>query len=274
MANKVLLGVGIGCGALVVVGLVAIGGVAFWAKRKMDGAVEGLKDAVEQEQQVVSLNEKYPFTPPPEGEPLKLDEKRLEDYLAVRAAVVPVFKSFEGKAKDMEKRYEGKGDSIGKGLEAMGALTQLYRSVREAWLAELDRRRMSPREYHAITGTVYASYIGKGMAEMQRGHRDELAKAIAELEERRDDEGMTPEAKKVVDEQLEAMKAQLESLPEKGEVDEKVKVWDANAALLEKHRKRIEEQANSGVDVLLFTEGSAEGFEDAFAPLQKGRKDR
>lgn len=267
MTKKVLVGMAIGCGALLLLGMVFIAVAFFWVKHKVEGAVEVAKVAEEQQRRSQTLNEKYPFEAPPEGEPLRLEARRLEDYLAIRAAIVPVFKSFEGRAKDFQARHKGKANELGAGLEAMGMTLELIREVRQKWLEKLDERRMSPAEFHAITATVYSSYIGKGVANLQKGAREGLQKTLAELEQRLEEPNLTPEARSALEQQRDMVKEQLDSLPEKGAVEDKAKVWEANAELLEKYKVRIEHEANPALDLFLLSDGVGESFEKGFAPL-------
>ncbi|MFZ5470961.1 MAG: hypothetical protein ACOZIN_16155 [Myxococcota bacterium] len=271
MANKVLIGVGIGCGSLLLlaVGAVVVGGM--WVKSKVGDVVEVGKAAEEQQQQAVKLDEKYPFEPPVDDKPVKLTDAQLKKYLAIRAAIVPIYKGFEAKAKELDQRNKGKKAGLAEGLEAVGMFTGLYKEVREKWLEELDRHQMSPKEFGTVTGTVYASQIGKGMAEMERSTRPAMEQGIAELEKMKQRPDLSAEAKAELDEQLASMKQQLAELSAEGEVSEDAKVWEANVQLLERYKVEIERDALPALDWFLLGQEGADGMEKAFDPLKRLR---
>lgn len=264
--KKVLIGLGIGCGGLLLLGFIAIVAGGFWVKGKVQGAVEHAEALEGQNTQLKGLDEKYPFEPPPEGTPLKLDEQRLKDYLAVRAGVAPVYKGFETKVKEFDDKNKGT-KSLGAGLEAVGMVTELIKETRAKYLEELERQKMSPKEFHSITGAIYSSHMGKGMAEMQAGHRDALANATAQLEQRLEDKSLSEEQRQALAQQLEAMKAQAAAMPSNELPQEDLETYKANLALLEKYKVQIETEANPALDVFLL--GDNEGLENAFKPLEK-----
>ncbi|MBI3181482.1 MAG: hypothetical protein HYZ28_05010 [Myxococcales bacterium] len=259
--KKVLIGLGIGCGALILLVVVATVGLGMWAKGKVKGMVEAGEQMEEQQSELKALDKKYPFTPPPKGQPLKIDDDRLTDYLAIRAGVAPVFKSFEEKSKDFEKRNRDK-KSLSAGLEAMGMVGELFRQVRAAHIEQLDAQKMSPTEYHSITAAIYTSHIGKGMAQMQRGQREALEKQVAELEQRMEDESLSDQERELIEKQIEAMEQQLESLPAGDAPSADLAVHEANAALLDKYKVQIEKEANPALDIFLL--GSGEELGKAF----------
>jgi hypothetical protein len=264
--KKVLIGVGIGCGGLVLLGVIAMVVVGVWAKSKLDGAVEQAEVLQEQGKQLEELEAKYPFQAPPDGKPLRLEERRLEDYLAVRTAVLPVYKGFEAKAKVFEEKNKGK-QSIGAGLEAMGMVTGLVKDIRAKYVEELARQQMSPSEFHTITGAIYSSHLGKGMAEVHQGHREALGQATAELERRLEDDSLSGEERSAVEQQLEALRQQSAAMPSREVPREELAVYQANMALLEKYKVQIENEANPALDIFLL--GDNEGWQNAFKPLER-----
>lgn len=263
--NKALLAVAIGCGSIFVIS--AIVGIAaiFWLKGRVSDAIGSVEQITAQEERLKSLEEKYSFTPPADGKPLRLDEKRLNDYLAIRSALVPVFQGFEAKAKDFEARHRDKQGGIGAGLEAIGMTGELIREVRERFAKELEAKRMSPKEFHAITGTIYASYVGKGMAQLQEGQREALEKMLKAFDEQLADKKLPAEARNMIQTQRDQIAKQLEQLPKNAIAPEDKAIYDANTALLEKYKVEIEKQANPALDAFLF--GDRSGFEEALQPL-------
>jgi hypothetical protein len=255
--KKVLIGLGIGCGALMLVGvaMLVVGGM--WVKGKVEGAAEEFKAIEEQQNQIAELDRKFKFDKPKQGEPLKLTEKRVEQYLAVRASLQPVFKGFEDRAKGLEK----KGDKdIGAAFQAVGMVSELVKQVRATFLEQLDRQRMSPAEFHAITGAIYSSWLAKGMAEMRKGSKEAMAQLRAQLTEQLENPELSDEHKEALLAQLEASETQLAQLPDSPAGEG---VMLANATLLEKYKERIEKEANPALDAFLLG-GDGDMFGGAF----------
>lgn len=265
--NKALIGIGIGCGALVLMGSVALIGGVFWVKNKVSGAAQMVEQIAAQEEQIKAIDKKYPFTAPPDGKPLKLDEKRVQDYLAIRASLVPVFKNFEAQSKALEARHPTNQGALA-GLEALGMTGDLLRDVRAKYIEQLDAKRMSSIEFHTITGAIYASYLGKGVAELRQGQRDVLERTIGELDKQLASKSLPNEQRKLLTQQRETLAKQLAGLPPKGTTpSEDMAIYGANTALLDKYKAQIEKEANPALDVFLF--GDASGMEKAFKPLQE-----
>lgn len=261
--NPALLAVGIGCGGLVVLtGIVTLVGV-FWLKGRVTSAIGTVEEIAAQEERIQKLDEKYPFTPPADGKPLRLEEKRLQDYLAIRGSLVPVFKAFEAKAKEIDARDKNQG--IGTGLEALGMTGELIRDVRDTFAKELDAKRMSAKEFHTITGTIYASFVSKGVTALQEGRRESLEKTIAELD-RQLASNIPPQSKTVVEKQREILARQLAELPDTKVPPADKAIYDANAALIEKYKEQIQKEANPALDT--FLTGDRSGAGNALQPLQ------
>lgn len=266
--KKVLIGVGVGCGVLILLVIAAVVAGGFWVKSKVGNAVAASQEIEKQEQALQDLDSKYPFEPPADGQPIELEEKRVEEYLAIRTSLLPAFKSFEAKVKDLEARTQDPKQSLSAGLEMVGMTSEMLRQVRATYLEQLDAHRMSPTEFHGITAAIYSSSIGKGMAEMREAQRETLESAIAELEEQSKDPALDDAQRSALAEQLAAMKEQLAKLPPKGAPpSEDLATHKANAALLEKYKAQIEKEANPGLDFLLLGEGDA--LQKAFKPMEK-----
>lgn len=244
--SKALLAFGIGCGALLlIVGAIFIGG-AFWVKSKVSGVVGGAEEVAKQEEKLGALNKKYPFTAPPENKPVRLTEPRLGDYLDIRASLVPIYEDLMEKGKKLDSKKE----SIGDGLKAIGMIGEYVVQVRAQFIAALEKKRMSPREFHAITATIYASYVGAGLAE---GQREGLESGIARIDEQLASGSVTPEMRPVLQKQRADMANRLAEM-KKAETGAELAVYQANRALLEKHEERVKELANPAFDVFILTE--------------------
>jgi hypothetical protein len=258
MANKVLVGVGIGCGVLVLLGVI-VGGVGFfWAKKTFGGAVEAGQQMAAQENDLKALEKSYPFTPPAEGELLVLQESRLNDYFAVREAALPLFKDFEKKAEGFQQ--EGETANITEGLQASAMVAQLISQTRGVYIESLKKHRMSPREFHTITGTIYASAIGDSMGQVNQGlaeQRAQSAQALEELRAKLADSNLSEEERSTLEQEQTMLQDQLDALAEAENtadvrLDKKAQgVASANVTLLKKFDERIKNAYNPAFDALI-----------------------
>lgn len=252
--NKVLVGVGIGCGSLVLIGIVASVAVGLWAKGKMEESGISLGQLEETgkrtqavQKQIVALNSKYPFQAPPKGHPARLEEERLKEYLGVRAALTPLHQEIEQQVEALKPKEGEKGD-VQNTFKAIGMMSQLFTGVREKWVVELDQRRMSPREYGAITSALHASRLGHASGRL----RDTMMETKQELEAQAADERLTKVDRARARRRVKEVEAQLARLPateaDPGEITE---LHAHNAQLAEKYQKDLETYANPAFDALL-----------------------
>lgn len=277
--NKVLIGVGIGCGllVLVVIGVLAAGGM--WVKGKAEEAgltVEGMEAAGEKmeahEAKAKALNEKYTFKAPPKGQPLRVEEDRLQDYLAVRASMKPVIDKLEAQGKKLDhlkddKQQAGFGDMMAAG----GMMMELMSGVQEAWLEGLEEQEMSPTEFHTITAALITSEMGKGMGQALQNQRPALEKLKASLEQQANNPNMPQEVRDGAREQIPEIEKQIQRLPAPGSAPpEADAIHAANAELYQKHKDAFEKSGGLGMDVFLYgyaEQGSlGEAMQNAMQP--------
>ena len=251
---------GIGC-LVIVLAFIAVAGIGFyWVKGKAEGVITTVQKtaAVQKKQQAVfnALDAKYPFTPPAAGKALKLDEARLQAYLDIRKALLPVYAEIDAKAKTLNAKYkDDHTKSFSEGMHAMNDglafFTEAQAKVRDAYASQLDAHQMSPREFHFITATLYRSQMSQGMAQVQEAQRQALPQMIASLEQQKNAPGMSDEQKAELQKQIDSAKSQLAALPPAGKVTEDQATIDANNALIAKHKVDIEKDANFGFDAFL-----------------------
>jgi hypothetical protein len=263
--KKVLIGVGIGCGVLVLAAIVVVGAGAFWAKKTLGGAVEAGQQMEAQQKDLKQLNKDYPFTAPPEGQVLTLQESRLNDYFAIREATLPVFKEFEAKGKAFEAKTQGNQASLSDAMQAGSMLAEFMAKTRGAYIENLKKHKMSPNEFLAISGAIYSSHVAHSMGEVNKalaGQRESLEKAHAELNEKLQSDSLSEEERTALQEQADGLQAQLDAIDAQGDsaagapqVDEKAQgVAAANVKLLEKYKTRVEQAYNPGFDALIITD--------------------
>jgi hypothetical protein len=276
--KKVLVGAGIGCGALVLLGIIGVVVAGYWVKEKVGGTLASVQQASAQAQAqqkvLAELEKSYPYTPPEEGEVPVLEESRLLAYLDVRETALPVFQEFDQKSEAFQEQHEGDEDpDLGAAMQAIGMATELFSKVRAAYIQGLKQHRMSPSEFQTITRTLYTSLItdATGKARQASVHaRAALEQTLEELRAKLEDETLSEEARTALEQQEELLSAQFESFPpldaelDGSALSEQSKAATAaNLALLEKHKERIESAANLALDGFLLGD-----FQDDFDLLQ------
>lgn len=254
--KKVLVGVGIGCGSLMLLGLIALGVGAWWVKRQVGDSfstmVEAGQKMQESTQELAKLDQSYPFTPPAEGEVAALSEARLLEYLAVRERALPVYAEFEKKSEELEDTKDAKA-----ALKATGLVTELLTKVHGAYIEGLKQHKMSPTEFRTITQTLYTSVVTGAADEAQRLGAEAREQALADVREQLENESLPEEERTALEAQEQQLLQAEESLAEAQTLSEESKVAvAANLALVEKHQERIQSAGNLALDALLFGEGT------------------
>jgi hypothetical protein len=265
--NKVLLGVGIGCGSLVLLGMIALGGVAWWLKREVGDSFSNMVESGQKMQalgqELQALDKQHPFTAPPEGEVLALSEERLLSYLAVRETALPAYEEFQKKAEAFKDEHEGKQDAdVGAAMKATGLLTELMTKVHGAYIEGLKKQGMSPREFRTITQTLYSSMVTGVVDQAQQAGAQARQEALESVREAMKDPALTAE-------QLAEMKEHEQALLDSAEdvegregapvLSEASKAAAAaNLALMNKYQERINSAGSLAMDTLIFgAEGQA-----------------
>lgn len=269
MANKVLVGVGIGCGVLVLLGVIGGGVVAYMAKKTFGGAIEAGQQMAAQENDLKALEQSFPFTTPAEGEVLALQEARLNDYFSIRESALPLFKEFEQKAEALNNKADGEMASIGDGIKAGAMVAELMSKTRGIYIENLKKHRMSPREFHAITTAIYTSAFTNQMGQMKQGldgQREQSEKMLAEVRTKLEDANLSEEERTQLQEQESVLQAQVDAMSETElaadmpQLDEKAQgVAAANLELIQKFDERIKTAYNPAFDSLIMTPDMAGG---------------
>ncbi|MBN8470249.1 hypothetical protein JYJ95_27390 [Corallococcus exiguus] len=256
MNKKWILGLGLGVGGLLLVGggLVATG---VWADRQMDGTgVATLMKSQERALKTAELNARFPFQPPDAGKVLKLDEARLEAYLAVREATLPAYDTLQKESLEYVEKYgkELTGGTRSAKLRAAGASMRMLGKAQASLLLNLEARGMSPQEFGRLSAMVYPEPVAAPDAGVAMVSQATDPANIALLEEQlaaiapRLEDPKLSEAERL---QLEQRRAGLRKYITQLEVASGKDVKDANAALLQKHAARITKAANPTFDQLL-----------------------
>ena len=139
--------IAIGCGiAVLVVGIVAVvalGGLAFWAKGKAE-EITGEQNRIEELHRKANANR---FTPPADG---AISEDRLQKFLEVRKRVYAVYEKHKEELDEMGKKKQGDFGDVRKGF----ALINELRLAQAQALADLG---MSEDEYRFLVEQIYKS---------------------------------------------------------------------------------------------------------------------
>ncbi|WP_375756102.1 hypothetical protein [Corallococcus exercitus] len=255
MNKKWILGVGLGVGGLLLVGggLVATG---YWANGQMGGdGMEVLAQTQARAQRTADLNARYPFQPPPAGKVLKLEEARLETYLAVREATLPAYQAMEKESLEFMRTH---GEQLNRGgrramIQAAGASMRIMGKAQTVLLQNLEARHMSPQEFRRLTAVVYPPPEVVPDAGVAMSHASDptnlaqLEAQLAALTPQLEDPKLT-EAERL---QLEQRRAGLRKYITQLELASGKDVKEANAALLKKHAERVAKAANPTFDELM-----------------------
>ncbi len=270
--KKVLIGLGIGCGVFILagIGLMLAGGI--WAKNKFGGSIEAVQKIKAQEDELQQLNAGSPFTPPPEGQVLPLEEKRLLAYLSVREAALPAFKAFEAKSQEFEAKHQGDGaekPGFNAAVDAANMFMTLMVDVRTAYIAALKEQGMSPAEFQNITTTVYASMVADSTDQiraMAEQGRKMMATQLAEVDKRLAGGSLSDEERAQLEESRAQLQETLDSIEESSANDDSEplseaskKAAAANVELLKKHKDRVELVANVAFDGFVLGGAGADG---------------
>ncbi|QSQ11429.1 hypothetical protein [Myxococcus landrumensis] len=270
--KKVLIGLGIGCGVIILGGIIAVfaGGAYLFGKVKDSGAIAAAQAVEKQSGQMAELNKAYPFKAPADNEVLALEEARLTTYLSVRESAIPAYKVYEEKGKVFQAKY-GRGDgSDGKAkadfsstMEAVNLITSLTVDVRAAFIDGLKKHEMSPNEFQAITQTVYASMAADLNAQVEQGRSkavELMEKQIKELDKKLEDTNLSADEREGYKTMRTGLQENIDSMSDgdngaDGALSEaSKKAAAANLALLKKHEERVKGVENAALDALLMSD--------------------
>jgi hypothetical protein len=256
--KKVLVGVGIGCGSLVLLGLIALGVGAWWVKGKVEGIVESGQKMQVIGQDLAALDKSYPFTPPPEGEVLAIKEARLLDYLAVRETALPVYAAFEKKSEAFNAKHsDNQNADMNAAMQATSMMTELLVQVHGAYVEGLKQHSMSPREFRTITQTLYSSAITGMGDQVQKMGEQAREQALQDVRKQLENESLTEEQRTALEEQEQELLAAHDDAEEADAAapalsEASKAAATANLALMDKYKERITSAGSLAMDAVLF----------------------
>ena len=259
--------VAIGCGIVLIVGVIGVAAAVFgglwWAKGKVEQVTAG-------ETHIDELKKKanaVPFTAPADG---VIQEDRLVKFLDIRRRIFAVYEKHKDELEAMNKKKQADFSDLTKGI---GLLSEVRTTQAQA-LADVG---MSEAEYAFLVQQIYKSLLASEVAKGTGGKKvseaaGEIADSAAEgmekarqaaeesnTKERQDEANLTPEQRKMLADQREAVKKSLEDLKkgvgdakkQASEVREEARALDAppeNIALFRKHEAEIRKYAMGGLE--------------------------
>ena len=170
-----------------------------------------------------------------------MDEDRLKVFLEVRRDVAAMYKSFDGRAKELEK---SKSVDFLKGMKGLKMLADIKNKHRSA----LKDKGMSDSEYAWYAGTVYGALVGKAAGLMEKDGGKSIAQGLAAMTELMDNGDLTDKQHK----ELDKSRKKLAKLGNKAKEYPK-----ENLALVEKYQLDIKELHVPALDSMFFTSPKA-----------------
>jgi hypothetical protein len=255
MASKGLKIALIGCSAIIVIGIVAVGVGTYWVKKKFTEKVETVKNMAGTEdseygKKAAELKKDYPFTPPSNA---MISENELNRFLQVRQAMFSVYKKYEPQFKDLEKKKQA-------GLSDIMNFGGMLNEVRMAQVKALEDQRMSPDEYTYMVTSIYKTWYAKGMKEALKGgtitgqSTDTLKQQIAMIDQQISQNNLPDEQKKALQDTRAQLQTQLDGIGQNKELQqmdaELASVPKENIDLFAKHQKEIEQYSMVGLEFL------------------------
>ncbi len=236
MAGKIA----IGCVAAVfivgVLGVVALGGLAWWGKGKIESKLEEIKNDQSRLEAAQKRADAIPFVAPTDG---LITEDRLVKFLDVRKRVFAVYEQHKA---DFEQLQEKKQGDLGDVRKAYNVINDVRTAQAEA-LADLG---MSTSEYQYLIGQVYKSMWATEVAKSTGGKSvsEATGAAFEQMAEAMKASGSTsPEAQKALD-QMRAAAAESQ------ENAKQMDVPQANIDLFNKYEADIKKYAMGGLEMI------------------------
>jgi hypothetical protein len=242
-ATKVIL---IGCGAVLIIGIIIIAAGGFFVRSKFKEFTEGTGD---QEKITKQLSQNYPFTPPANG---VITEKQLQRFLAVRKQIFSVYKKYETEFKKLE---QDKGD-----LSVLTKGWGFWKDLRKEHTNALQAQKMSPEEYQYIVNAVYKTWFAAGTKDAlkDQSFSDAAEKNLRDMIEGIDKQlkdPSTPDAtKKALQTTRDELQSQLDNLSKNSALKKMDSTLDSvpaeNLALFKKYEKEIVQYSMAGLELI------------------------
>lgn len=247
--KKLWIGLGIGCGGLILLAVIAVAVVGYYGKKYAGGVIEAGQKIQAQQAELDKLNRDFPFAAPT-GALLKLDDGRVQTYLAIREEMAPVLKDFKARGEAFDQKYKGaKDNSISATVEAAKLMSELLQQMRAKYIASLKGHQMSPAEFQAISSTIMGSRIA-GSAAPGGDVKAQLNAQADALEKQLATPGLPAASKSAIQKQVQTLR---EEAARTSPAD--AATLASNMAVITKYQARIDDKETAGTEVLLFQGG-------------------
>jgi hypothetical protein len=251
--KKLWIGLGIGCGGLILIAVIGISVAGYYGKKALGGVIEVGQKMQAQQAELDQLNRDFPFTSPAGALP-KLDDDRVQTYLSIRDELAPVVKDFKAKGEAFDKKYKGASDnSISATVEAAKLMSELMQQMRGKFIASLKSHRMSPAEFQTISTTILESRIAQAAGGSGDVKQQLNAQADA-MQQQLDAPGFPAASKDAMRKQVQALRDQA---ARSNPADQQTAA--ANSVVIAKYQARIDDKETEGTEFLLFQTGGASG---------------
>ena len=233
----------VGCGlVLLMLGGLVVGGFYF-LHHKQTQLTQVAVQMRDQEAQYALLEQHYPFVPPGTGQPVQLTESRLATYLQVRSVVLPVYTHYVEHNSDLSEhaRNSGKVGRLADELEDTNVFSERVTQLQATYLRELDQAHMSPKEFLALTRTVYGTMLSAAVSQ----ERKAMEIQVRQLTEAA--KNTSPELSRQLTQQRNTIQTMLGSMPDPGNAQ----VFASNAVILGKTRESVTRLTNAAFDAFL-----------------------
>jgi hypothetical protein len=254
--------IAIGCGCLLLLGMVAVVGLvgwgAWWAKGKITEATGGFGKIAAKTGEIDRWEKKAnanAYARPADG---VIPEARFDKFLETRKQVYSVYERFEPELRSLQKKAEAAGDKLRPSdLWAAGStLAEAFGEIRLAQMKALAGQGMSEEEYRDIQLAVYKSAwasdaereSGKMPAEAVSTTMSEVARQMQEtmragLEAAQKE--AVPGSDKVSEDDVKKLQEEMTQMGQ--EAGQALEVPRANVELFRKHEAEIREYAMHGL---------------------------
>ncbi|MCI0413198.1 hypothetical protein L0222_10420 [bacterium] len=240
-ATKVVL---IGCGIVLVIGIIIIAAGGFFVRSKFKEFTEGTSDV---EKTTKQLSQNYPFTPPANG---VITESQMQRFLAARKQIFSVYKRYEGELKKLDK---DKPD-----LSVLTKGWSFWKDLRAEHAKALAAQKMSPEEYQYIVNAVYKTWLASGTKEVLKDQsfsdaaEKNLRDMIESIDKQLKDPATPDGTKKALQTTRDQLQSQLDNLSKNSALKKMDSTLDSvpneNLALFKKYEKEIVQYSMAGLE--------------------------
>jgi predicted Fe-Mo cluster-binding NifX family protein len=242
-ATKVVL---IGCGVIVIAGIIVIAAGGFFVRSKIQEFTKGGGDYAEKTEQ---LSKEYPFQPPASG---IITDQQIRRFIEVRKQVHTVYQRYESEFKKLENKDQN--------LSVLTKGWSFLKDIRKQHAEALATQKMSPEEYQYIVNAVYKTWMAAGTRDVLKDRsfsdvaKKELKDSISKIDHQLADPDTPEAARKALQKTRAEFQSQLQNLDQNSVVKKMDSTLDSippeNLKLFQKYEKELKEYSMGGLDLV------------------------